>query len=114
MTISDSIFALLKERGMTQKEFSEATGIAQGAISDWKRKRTNPSADSILIISKVLEVDPSELLSGKKSEGKRSKPTDFIIVNSKTDEGILVETFQDMDVESKKRVLEYVKKLSTK
>jgi hypothetical protein len=27
MTISEKIFELLKERGMTQKEFSEATGI---------------------------------------------------------------------------------------
>jgi transcriptional regulator with XRE-family HTH domain len=27
MTISEKIFELIKERGMTQKEFSQATGI---------------------------------------------------------------------------------------
>jgi transcriptional regulator with XRE-family HTH domain len=32
MTISDKIFELIKMRGMTQKEFSEATGIAQSSI----------------------------------------------------------------------------------
>ncbi len=114
MTISDSIFELLKERGMSQKEFSEATGIAQGAISDWKRKHTNPSADSIMIISKVLEVDPAVLLSGNKPEKKRGKPTDLIVVNSKTDEGLLLETFQEMDKEDKKHLLEYARRLSQK
>ena len=38
MTISENIFELLKRRGMSQKEFSERTGIAQSTISDWKRK----------------------------------------------------------------------------
>jgi transcriptional regulator with XRE-family HTH domain len=50
MTISDKIFELIRERGMTQKEFSEATGIAQSSISDWKRKKTNPVSEKILII----------------------------------------------------------------
>ena len=39
-TISDRIFELLKERGMSQKEFAEKTGIAESTISDWKRKKT--------------------------------------------------------------------------
>ena len=32
-TISDRIFELMKERGMSQKTFSEKTGIAQSTIS---------------------------------------------------------------------------------
>ena len=34
MTISERIFKLLQERGMSQKEFSDRTGIAQSSISD--------------------------------------------------------------------------------
>ena len=34
MTISDKIFELIRERGMSQKELSEATGIAQSSISE--------------------------------------------------------------------------------
>ena len=48
---------------MRQKEFSEWTGISQSTISDWKRKKTNPSADKILKICEVLGVTPYELLS---------------------------------------------------
>lgn len=63
-TVSDRIFELLKEKKMTQKEFAQRTGIAESSISDWKRKRTNPVSDKILIICEVLEVTPYELLSG--------------------------------------------------
>ena len=62
MTISERIFKLMEERDITQMDFSKATGIAQSTISDWKRKKTNPSADKILIICKVLKVTPYELL----------------------------------------------------
>jgi transcriptional regulator with XRE-family HTH domain len=54
MTISEKIFELLRERGMTQKEFAQATGIAESSISDWKRKKTNPVSEKILIICEVL------------------------------------------------------------
>ena len=37
-TVSDKIFELLKERNMSQKEFSQRTGIAESTISDWKKK----------------------------------------------------------------------------
>ena len=63
-TVSDRIFELLKERKMTQKEFAQRTGIAESSISDWKKKRTNPVSDKILIICEVLDVSPYELLSG--------------------------------------------------
>lgn len=55
-TVSDRIFELLKERKMSQKEFSKKTGIAESTISDWKKKRTNPVSDKILIICEVLNV----------------------------------------------------------
>ncbi|MGN9056982.1 helix-turn-helix domain-containing protein [Bariatricus sp. HCP28S3_A7] len=52
-TVSDRIFELLKERKMTQKEFAQRIGIAESSISDWKKKRTNPVSDKILIICEV-------------------------------------------------------------
>ena len=51
--ISEKIFELILRNGVTQKEFSEETGISQSTISDWKRKGTNPSADKILKICEV-------------------------------------------------------------
>ena len=63
-TVSDRIFELLKERKMSQKEFSKKTGIAESTISDWKKKRTNPVSDKILIICEVESSVPREVFSG--------------------------------------------------
>ena len=64
MTVGQRIFELLKQKGMTQKEFSERTGIATTTISDWRKKNTNPGSDKILLICAALEVTPEYLLSG--------------------------------------------------
>ena len=57
MTISQRIFALLREKKLSQKELSEYTGISPAAISSWKSKGTNPSSDKIVKISEFLDVD---------------------------------------------------------
>ena len=90
MTISENIFELLKRRGMSQKEFSERTGIAQSTISDWKRKKTNPVSEKILIICEVLEVTPYELLGGTDGRGERSNPSDVIIIDKNTEHGEII------------------------
>lgn len=41
MTISEKIFGILDTRGISQKDFSIATGIPQSTISDWRKKKTN-------------------------------------------------------------------------
>ena len=112
MTISERIFELLDKRGMSQKEFSEKTGIAQSSISDWKRKKTNPVSDKILIICNVLNVTPYELLGGTDSVGNRSNPSDFILVEKNSELGESILTFFSMDKEKQGRVLGYLKALS--
>ena len=64
MTISERIFERLRQLSMTQKEFAESSGIQQSTISEWKKKKTNPSSDKILAICKTLDVSPEWLLSG--------------------------------------------------
>ncbi len=64
MKISEKIFELMDAKGINQLEFAQKTGIGQSTISDWKTKKTNPSANKIMIICKTLEVSPEELLEG--------------------------------------------------
>ena len=56
----------MDKNGLSQKEFSEQTGISQSTISDWKRKKTNPSADKILKICEVLHIKVSEVWKADK------------------------------------------------
>lgn len=110
MIISERIFSLLSEKGLSQKDFSRMTGISQSTISDWKRKKTNPASDKIMIICDVLKVSPYELLSG--TENENFKLPDYVMINKESEEYAVLEQFRGMDGDMKKRLMEYVKKLA--
>lgn len=65
MIISERIFKILKDRNISQSAFAKQVGLAGSTISDWKTKKTNPSADKIMDICAALEVTPEQLLTGK-------------------------------------------------
>ena len=112
MTISERIFELLVKRGMSQKEFAERTGIAQSSISDWKRKKTNPVSEKILIICKVLDVTPYELLDGTDGVGTRSNPSDFILIDKNSEYGEALMEFMALDKGKQGKLLGYLKALT--
>ncbi len=108
MTISERIFDLLEKRGMSQKEFAEKTGIAQSTISDWKRKKTNPVSEKILIICEVLDVTPYELLGGAEEKGSRSNPSSVIIIDKESEYGQVMVDYISMDTRQRERLLGYM------
>jgi transcriptional regulator with XRE-family HTH domain len=106
MIISDRIFELLKQKGITQKELSEKTGIPQSTISDWKGKRVNPAADKIMILCEALDVSPYELLSG--TENDKCTPLDYCVIRKNTEEYVMLEQFRQMESDQKARLLGYM------
>ncbi len=114
MTISQRIFEILKNRKMSQKEFSEKTGIPQSTISDWRKKNTNPASDKILIICETLNINPYELLSSVKEEGTRSKGVKYRIIVETSEEGILLEMYDKLDQSNRNRLLGYMEALSNR
>lgn len=111
MTIRDRIFDKLEELNMTQKEFAEKTGIPQTTVSDWKKKKTNPTAEKILIICKTLDVSPEWLLSGVEIHGARSNPAKLIAIDTETEVGELVTLFNSCDSTLQSRLLGYAQAL---
>ena len=105
MTISDRIFYRLNQLDMSQKEFSEETGIIPSTISEWKKKKTNPSSDKIMLICNALRVTPEWLLSGDDSLG--DDEPDYMVIDRESDIGMLVETYNSLDLESRNRILGY-------
>ena len=110
MIISERIFNLLKERNISQKEFSIQTGISQSTISDWKHKQTNPAADKIMLICDVLDITPYELLSGVENE--KYSPLDYVIVDKQSEDYTFLDTFRKLDEKSKRRLMGYMDALS--
>ena len=112
MLISERIYQYLAERGMSQIEFANRTGISQSTISDWRRKGTNPSADKILIICDVLGVTPYELLVGtENNKHKEYRQTDYIVIDKQSKEYTLIETYQKLNLNAQKQLEGYMKAL---
>lgn len=109
MQISDRIFELMRQKGITQKEFSERTGIPQSTISDWKGKHVNPASDKIMIICQVLDATPYDILSG--TESTRYEKTDYLMVNKSSDEYVLIEKVRQLSESDKGRLFGYLEAL---
>ena len=110
MGVSENFFKLLKERGMTQKEFSKKSGIPESTISDWKRKGNTPASDKISIICEVLEVSPYQLLMAGEIV-QEGEPVYVIDKGSK--EGIIIETVRELDAGKLDRLIGYLEALKT-
>ena len=105
---------ILKEKNMSQNAFAKQVGLAGSTISDWKNKKTNPSADKIMDICMVLEVTPEQLLTGKgiDEDYVEDKPqkTKNDLKLTKVDIRI-IETIHSMKEEQRKRLMKYMEAL---
>lgn len=70
MTISERLFYIMQEKGISMPDLSKMTGISRHTIFDWQRKGTNPGADKIMIICESLKISPEQLLIGKTDEAE--------------------------------------------
>lgn len=104
MIISEKIFYRLAEINMSQSEFSRQTGISTSTINDWKHKKTNPSADKLVCICKVLGMSLKDLLC--EEEDKEYFETDYF-VNEKQ----IIELISKLDIIVQRRIVSYLEQL---
>ena len=114
MIISERIFKILKDKNMSQNAFAKKVGLASSTISDWKTKKTNPSADKIMDICMVLEVTPEQLLSGKGVDD------DYVEIKNNEDQHKqritkadirIIEDIHGMKEAQRKRLMKYIEAL---
>ena len=55
---------LLEERGLSQADLAELTGIRASTISDWINGKYLPKQDKRLLIAKALDISPDRLYLG--------------------------------------------------
>lgn len=110
MIISERIFQILKEKKITQKSFSEQTGIAQSTISDWKRKKTNPASDKIMSICTVLDMTPYDLLEG--TDSRNNVKVDYLMIDRNSEAYELLENFRCLGAMEQGRILGYARALA--
>ena len=108
MSISERIFERLEQINMSQKEFSEKTGIGQSAISEWKKNKTNPSSGKILRICETINVSPEWLLSGIDSVERGKNTQEFYVVEKNTEIGYLISKTNKLNKSQRDRLIGYI------
>ena len=114
MTISERIFEKLADSHISQKKFSEMTGIRQSTISEWKAKKTNPSSDKIMIICEVLGVSPEWLLSGAETKGSYRNQVDRFVIDRDSELGEMIIEFNRMSSKERARFRGYMDAVNEK
>ena len=114
MIISERIFKILKDKNMSQSTFAKEVGLSASTISDWKTKKTNPTAEKIMPICEVLGVTPEQLLTGKGIDEdyveNKSKKVKGKLELSKADI-CMIEDFHGLKEAQRKRLLKYMEAL---
>lgn len=111
MTISERILVVLRERNMTQVEFAKQVGIATSTISEWKKKKTNPTADKIMDICNVLQITPEQLLTGKGIEDEEEIAAASPESRFSPYDIQLVEDYHGLKEKQQKRLMAYMEAL---
>jgi transcriptional regulator with XRE-family HTH domain len=71
-TLGGRLARLRKERGLTQKQVAEQTGLVQELVSNYELDKLRLNAEMIVRFAEVLGVTTDELLRGKKPKKARS------------------------------------------
>ena len=59
---------LLKSKGMTAADVTRITGISSTVFSEWKKGKSVPKTDKLILIAKALGTTVEYLMTGEKPE----------------------------------------------
>ena len=75
MDLGDKIKAARTQKGITQKELAEKTGLTERTIQRLENNHSNPSPYSLEKIEKVLNISLSQISVHSNEENDQIKPT---------------------------------------
>jgi len=65
-TIASRLKSIREEKGLTQKQVAELTGLVRATLANWEIGRTEPDVKSIGILSNFFNVSTDYLIHGNK------------------------------------------------
>ena len=78
---SNNLIKIRKERGLSQKELAELSGLSQRMIVYYECESGNPPIEKIKKIANALKVDPNDLILENKTKNLKEE---FTEINTKT------------------------------
>ncbi|MCR5149696.1 MAG: helix-turn-helix domain-containing protein [Clostridiales bacterium] len=66
MTIGERLYALRKERNISQEELANELNVSRQSVSKWETNQSMPDFDKVVALCKFFGITTDELLTGKK------------------------------------------------
>lgn len=70
MTLAEKLLSLRTERGLSQEDLAEQTGVSRQSVSKWETGQSVPDLDKIIKLADLFDVSVDELVR----EGERPRP----------------------------------------
>lgn len=80
MKIGSFLQKLRKEKGLTQEQLAEMTGVARRTVSRWETGYNMPDLDILIILSDLYEVDLRELLDGERKDKSMDRDLEETVI----------------------------------
>ena len=68
----DFLYALRKEKGITQAQLAQELGVTNKAVSKWETGEAMPETSLLVPLSKIFGVTVDELLNGERQREHNS------------------------------------------
>lgn len=116
MTVSQRIFQIMSEKGITQNDLSKRAQIPKSTISAWKTRGSSPDSTKLNLIADCLEVSVADLLdpdtcdvvsSVSNNNIQNGNNNNIAITNCDYDinEKKLIEKFRELDYEEQIKLM---------
>ena len=80
MKLSERIYTLRKQKGMTQDELASYCQVSRQAVSKWENQESKPDIESIINLSELFDMGVDEFLGISHKSKKKLLPTYICIV----------------------------------
>ncbi len=87
--LSETLYTLRKERGLSQEQLAEKLHVSRQSISKWEQGISMPETEKLLLLSEFFGVSLDELISSKKEPPSEELKAP-IPINSKFLIGIII------------------------
>lgn len=123
----DTIFEIMKERGLTAYRVSKDTGISQASIADWRKGRSKPKIDKLKILAEYFgvslasltgestEIDDTQQIQAQNGYYVDKETAEYAeMLRTRPSARLLFSAAKDISKEDMQKAVEYIEFLKSK
>ena len=104
-----NLFKILEERGIKASKLSKDLGVSSGQISDWKSGRSKPNSDTMIALTKYLNVSAEFILGYTDEPNKKSAPSEESALDNE-----IMQLFAALPADKQAEAINYLQYLVSK